>query len=966
MLGAQVFQQDGKAAEQTVAKLADTAEKAAPKLKKTGTELDKTGESAKKAKDPLDATAKSTKEVGDQAEKTTPKVKATGLSVEQLAAKSRAASTTVGTAFLGIGAAIAAAAAVAVAKYANFDQGMSNLRATTQASTKEQKQLADAALDAGARTTFNARQAADAQNELAKAGLNVHRILSGGLNGSLVLAAAGELGVARAAEIAATTLQQFQLDGDKAGHVADVLAAGANKAIGSVDDLANGLKFVGPVAHAMNISLEETVGTLAIFAASGVVGEQGGTALRGVLSSLTSPSRQARDELERLNVQLYDQQGNFLGIDNLAGQLQKSYAGLTGHQKDNSLGIIFGNEQITAARLLMQSGKKGVEDYTKAVDDSGYAAKVAADKQNNLAGDIEKVGGSLDSALVKTGGQANGALRDMAKTTANLIDYFGGLSPEVQGAGLVIAVGAAAVFLFAGAALVVVPRIVAFKVALTELSENMRGTAIAGGVIGIAITALVTILGAVAAANANAEAKAKSYADTLEVGSNKVTKATRDLAKANLATEDSFLWFKSDSTYTAAKKLGLSLTTVTDAATGNVKALKKVRDALDVGAVGTDKYNAALKRSGLNDTDFALASDAVTKGVMGESDSLKEAIRVAEQKQSVDGDSASSNADVATSYGTVTEAVDGVVTSIQDLSKELNALNGVHLDARAAARALEQAYDDFDASIAKNGKTLDITTEKGRANQAALDDIAKAAGASGQAIVDAGGGYDEYGASLEASKGQIDARIAKLGITGQAASDLSDMILHIPTKAEFTAYAHVDDAMAKLDALRTKYLAVGGLIMNQAGLDALEKAAAAPPKKANPLDKFQISKADGGKVNFYANGGAEHHVAQFAAAGTTRVWAEPETEGEWYIPAAKSKRQQSTQVLAAAAQEFGYQLVPAGGQRFADGGSTSTSSTTNTGPAWTGDVILQGTGIDQYEAGEIVANAVNRQIRRRR
>lgn len=73
--------------------------------------------------------------------------------------------------------------------------------------------------------------------------------------------------------------------------------------------------------------------------------------------------------------------------------------------------------------------------------------------------------------------------------------------------------------------------------------------------------------------------------------------------------------------------------------------------------------------------------------------------------------------------------------------------------------------------------------------------------------------------------------------------------------------------------------------------------------------------ADGGIVKAYANGGVEDHTAQIAPAGAMRLWAEPETGGEAYIPLADNKRARSTQILGAVADSFGYQLTP-----FADGG----------------------------------------------
>lgn len=99
---------------------------------------------------------------------------------------------------------------------------------------------------------------------------------------------------------------------------------------------------------------------------------------------------------------------------------------------------------------------------------------------------------------------------------------------------------------------------------------------------------------------------------------------------------------------------------------------------------------------------------------------------------------------------------------------------------------------------------------------------------------------------------------------------------------------------------------------------------------------------DGGidKLERYANGGSkEKHTAQIAKGGEWRIWAEPETGGESYIPLAKSKRKRSTQILAKTADIFGLsvvdkkgepvkpgtssQVAPAKTQYFANGGITS-------------------------------------------
>lgn len=77
--------------------------------------------------------------------------------------------------------------------------------------------------------------------------------------------------------------------------------------------------------------------------------------------------------------------------------------------------------------------------------------------------------------------------------------------------------------------------------------------------------------------------------------------------------------------------------------------------------------------------------------------------------------------------------------------------------------------------------------------------------------------------------------------------------------------------------------------------------------------------ANGGirRLEQYANGGhrREKHVAQIANAGDWRLWAEPETGGEAYIPLARSKRGRSTAILNDVAKIFGLQLVDNEGNR---------------------------------------------------
>lgn len=176
---------------------------------------------------------------------------------------------TTGIAAAGVAATALGVAAVRMA--ADFDASMSTVQANTGASADEMNQLRQAAIDAGADTIYSATESADAINELGKAGLSTSDILSGGLSGALNLAASDGMAVGDAAELMATTLKQFNLTGAESTQVADALAAGAGKAVGSAHDLGLALNQAGLVANSMGVSMQETTGTLAAFANAGMI-----------------------------------------------------------------------------------------------------------------------------------------------------------------------------------------------------------------------------------------------------------------------------------------------------------------------------------------------------------------------------------------------------------------------------------------------------------------------------------------------------------------------------------------------------------------------------------------------------------------------------------------------------------------------------------------------------------------------
>lgn len=333
---------------------------------------------------------------------------------------------------LGVGALSAAVGVAAVKAFMDFDASMSAVEANTGASAATMGKLRDAALEAGARTVYSATESADAINELAKAGVSTTDILQGGLDGALDLAASGQMGVADAAELTASALNEFGLQGNQASHVADLLAAGANTAQGGVSDMGEALKMVGTTASQLGMSIEDTTGAITMMASQGIVGSDAGTQLRSALIGLTSASGPARAEMQQLGISMYDSQGNFVGLANFAGQLKEKLSALTPEQRANAMGVLFSNAAMSVGNTLYEQGAEGVNKFTKQVNQQGFAAKQASALTDNLKGDVEQFGGAVETSLIKIGSGANGPIRSVLQSVTRLVTDFGDLPAPVQ------------------------------------------------------------------------------------------------------------------------------------------------------------------------------------------------------------------------------------------------------------------------------------------------------------------------------------------------------------------------------------------------------------------------------------------------------------------------------------------------------------------------------------------------------
>jgi len=308
-------------------------------------------------------------------------------------------------AFVGLGAAavgLGAGFGASISAASSFEATLSQVGAVSGATKGELAGLSALALQMGADTSFSAGEAAQAMAELAKGGIAVGDMASV-LPGTLNLAAAGGLGLAQAATIATDTMSIFSKQGVSMDQVANAFAGAANISSISVQDMAESMKYVGPVASSMGISLEDTSAAIALLGANGLKGSQAGTGLRTMLVSLASPSKEAAGLMKDLGINMFDSGGKIKDMAGISGELKTALAGMTDQQRLATLETLFGKEGMSAAIAMMGEGENSIQSYTQKLAAAATAEATGKAMLDNFAGSMEALKGSVETAAITLG-----------------------------------------------------------------------------------------------------------------------------------------------------------------------------------------------------------------------------------------------------------------------------------------------------------------------------------------------------------------------------------------------------------------------------------------------------------------------------------------------------------------------------------------------------------------------------------
>jgi TP901 family phage tail tape measure protein len=305
-------------------------------------------------------------------------------------------------------AALGVATVASVKAFADFDAEMTkSLAIMGNVSDSLRDDMSDAAREVAKTTTFSANEAAESYFFLASAGLDAAQSIAA-LPKVAQFAQAGMFDMATATDLLTDAQSALGQTSDDASEnlenmvrLSDVLIKANTLANASVQQFSEALTNKAAASmRSLNIETEEGVAVLAVFADQGIKGSQAGTTFNATIRGLTNGVQRNAEEFARLNVEVFNSQGEMNNMADIVGQLETSLGGLSVEQQRAELTALGFTEETLAGTLALIGNSEAIREYETAL---GQAAGTTEDVANNQLETLNAQLGLLKSAFVDVG-----------------------------------------------------------------------------------------------------------------------------------------------------------------------------------------------------------------------------------------------------------------------------------------------------------------------------------------------------------------------------------------------------------------------------------------------------------------------------------------------------------------------------------------------------------------------------------
>lgn len=312
----------------------------------------------------------------------------------------------------------AAVGAVGVKSFMDFDATITAAGVKAGATAEEVEQMRDVAGKLGAEFPISAQDAAAGMDRLAAGGFDAQQAM-GALPAIIEASVASGEDLAATSDVVTSALDIWNMrTGDVAAnstHVADVIQATANASKMGMQEFGLAMQYAGAPAATLGVSIEELGTAMGVMANNGIEASTIGTSLRATFSRLASPPKTAAMAIDQLGLTVKDQNGNFVGLNNVVDQLREKMTGLSDTEQVAYAKMLAGEDAYSGLLALIRTSPEAYAQVADAINNSAGSSHAAFEKMNNtLKGSIDQLKGAAESAAISIGQALAPQLRSLA------------------------------------------------------------------------------------------------------------------------------------------------------------------------------------------------------------------------------------------------------------------------------------------------------------------------------------------------------------------------------------------------------------------------------------------------------------------------------------------------------------------------------------------------------------------------
>lgn len=418
------------------------------------------------------------------------------------------------------------------------------------------------------------------------------------------------------------------------------------------------------------------------------------------------------------------------------------------------------------AEIMRQAGA--------ATDDFARTSEGLANQQRILSARWENAKAALGQGLLPVALKTVDVLNGLITFGSGVVDTFQALPPPIR-AVLEVLAGVTAT---GGAAVLVTGKIASAAESLGDAFSLLKaqGSALSNfllGPWGIALGAAAIAVGIFATKHAEAKQRVADLTAAIKADSGALGENTRSTV-ANALEKEGVL--------RSAQKLGISLSDLTDSVLGQGDAQARVNQILQAAQVETTGLAQSSGRGASAHVAYSADVIKVRNALGQQSGALVDARDAADRLTAATKGTSTATGVLTVEQQEAAAKAAAIKTATDNLTNSLRANNNMLLIVRGGVRGWEAAIDNADDAVRENGKTLNVHTEKGRANQQALDDLAGAGLDYLDVIRQQKGPGKEFADALEVVRQRLIREAEKFGASKSEAKKYADQILAMPKK----------------------------------------------------------------------------------------------------------------------------------------------------------------------------------------